>query len=180
MHWEEFEQTWSKRRRLAREKNEIETPKVQRPVPKVEKPPKPFDWSPGPVPSRLTTEQGLADLSAIDVSVVSGHPLTGHRPLANSSNSSSCHVMRHQRCTEDMRVPRPPPTVIKPPASTLLRTCTSTMTRGGIIIIARLCRCRASSTDKCSPTSRRNHLHHLDRSRRRRPHYRRVVPHERR
>lgn len=68
MHWEEFEQTWSKRRRLAREKNEIETPKVQRPVPKVEKPPKPFDWSPGPVPSRLTTEQGLADLSAIDVS----------------------------------------------------------------------------------------------------------------
>lgn len=28
MHWEEFEQTWSKRRRLAREKNEIETPKI--------------------------------------------------------------------------------------------------------------------------------------------------------
>jgi hypothetical protein len=25
MHWEEFEQTWSKRRRLAREKNEIES-----------------------------------------------------------------------------------------------------------------------------------------------------------
>jgi hypothetical protein len=27
LHWEEFEQTWSKRRRLAREKNEIETPR---------------------------------------------------------------------------------------------------------------------------------------------------------
>ena len=27
LHWHEFEQTWSKRRRLAREKNEIETPR---------------------------------------------------------------------------------------------------------------------------------------------------------
>lgn len=28
MHWEEFEQTWSKRRRLAREKNELESARV--------------------------------------------------------------------------------------------------------------------------------------------------------
>jgi len=27
LHWEEFDRTWSKRRRLAREKNEIETPR---------------------------------------------------------------------------------------------------------------------------------------------------------
>ena len=29
MHWDEFEQTWSKRRRLQREKNEIDTVRIR-------------------------------------------------------------------------------------------------------------------------------------------------------
>lgn len=69
MQWEEFEHTWSKRRRLAREKNEIETPKVHKPVPSVHRPPKPFDWSAGAVPSKLTTEDALHDLQLMDVSL---------------------------------------------------------------------------------------------------------------
>jgi len=28
LHWDEFDRTWSKRRRLAREKNELETPRI--------------------------------------------------------------------------------------------------------------------------------------------------------
>lgn len=68
LHWEEFEHTWSKRRRLAREKNELETPKVHRPVPRVDRPPKPFDWSAGAVPPKLSTEDALRDLRMMDVS----------------------------------------------------------------------------------------------------------------
>lgn len=167
MHWEEFEQTWSKRRRLAREKNEIETPKVQRPVPKVEKPPKPFDWSPGPVPSRLTTEQGLADLSAIDVSRCVLTRANRPRPLASSS--SSCHVTRHQQCTEDTRARPHQATDTRQATNTPPRICTSMTTRGGIPT-TRPCRCRGSSTDRCSPASRPNRQHRHDQLRRRR-HY---------
>ncbi|BEI99474.1 hypothetical protein CcaverHIS631_0405170 [Cutaneotrichosporon cavernicola] len=66
LHWDEFEATWSKRRRLAREKNELETPKVHRPVPRVDRPPKPFDWSAGAVPPRLSAEDALRDLRLMD------------------------------------------------------------------------------------------------------------------
>ncbi|KLT39723.1 hypothetical protein CC85DRAFT_179074 [Cutaneotrichosporon oleaginosum] len=71
LHWDEFESTWSKRRRLAREKNELETPKVYRPVPRVDRPPKPFDWSAGAVPPKLSTEDALQDLKLMDVRAMS-------------------------------------------------------------------------------------------------------------
>ncbi|GMK59350.1 hypothetical protein CspeluHIS016_0703650 [Cutaneotrichosporon spelunceum] len=66
LHWDEFEATWSKRRRLAREKNELETPKVYRPVPRVDRPPRPFDWSAGAVPPRLSAEDALKDLRLME------------------------------------------------------------------------------------------------------------------
>jgi hypothetical protein len=70
IHWEEFEHTWSKRRRLAREKNEIETPKVHKAVPRADKPPRPFNWSAGAIPHKLSTEDALHDLQLMDVSSI--------------------------------------------------------------------------------------------------------------
>ncbi|WWC97865.1 hypothetical protein V866_004752 [Kwoniella sp. B9012] len=68
LHWDEFEHTWSKRRRLAREKNEIETPRIVKPVPKVGQPStiRAFDWSAGATPSQLSMEEGNHDLALMD------------------------------------------------------------------------------------------------------------------
>ncbi|KAK8843384.1 hypothetical protein IAR55_007041 [Kwoniella newhampshirensis] len=67
-HWEEFEQTWSKRRRLAREKNEIETPRIVKPVPKVGQPNtiRVFNWSGGASPSHLSKEEAFNDLAVME------------------------------------------------------------------------------------------------------------------
>nr|XP_019009739.1 uncharacterized protein I206_05299 [Kwoniella pini CBS 10737]OCF48520.1 hypothetical protein I206_05299 [Kwoniella pini CBS 10737] len=68
LHWDEFEQTWSKRRRLAREKNEIETPRIVKPVPKVGQALtiRAFDWSAGATPSQLSREDGNRDLALMN------------------------------------------------------------------------------------------------------------------
>ena len=89
MHWEEFEETWSKRRRLAREKNEIETPRVGewfsreynyttcrllnrlvKPVPRMgtRNVVRGFDWSAGAAPQKMSLEEAAADLAVMEVS----------------------------------------------------------------------------------------------------------------
>ncbi|WWC64126.1 uncharacterized protein I303_106734 [Kwoniella dejecticola CBS 10117] len=68
LHWEEFEHTWSKRRRIAREKNDIETARLPKPVPKAGQPStiRAFDWSSGATPSQLRREDGNRDLALMD------------------------------------------------------------------------------------------------------------------
>ncbi|RSH95343.1 hypothetical protein EHS25_000430 [Saitozyma podzolica] len=68
LHWEEFEQTWSKRRRLAREKNEIETPRPAKPIPRPTDrlAGKGFNWAQGAVPSRLSMDDAAADLALME------------------------------------------------------------------------------------------------------------------
>ncbi|WWC91313.1 uncharacterized protein L201_006256 [Kwoniella dendrophila CBS 6074] len=68
LHWDEFEQTWSKRRRLAREKNEIETPRIVKPVPKVGQPStiRAFDWTAGATPNQLNRDDVINDLTLME------------------------------------------------------------------------------------------------------------------
>lgn len=94
--WEEFEQTWAKRRRLIREKSELDiVPKrrescslagcaparsgilskygwltlADKPVPKTwADAPKPLDWAAGAVPSTLSAKDAASDLAMMAVS----------------------------------------------------------------------------------------------------------------
>ena len=77
--------TWSKRRRLAREKNEIETPRISgchsglllpsahalitdKPVPRVgDRVNRTFDWSSGATLSKMAMEEAASDLHLMEV-----------------------------------------------------------------------------------------------------------------
>jgi hypothetical protein len=74
LHWDEFEQTWSKRRRLAREKNELEQPRMVRPIPRTPGN-RSTRWQVGATPTRLGMEEAAQDLAAMEVSM--GDLITG-------------------------------------------------------------------------------------------------------
>ncbi|KAL7421193.1 hypothetical protein Q5752_004078 [Cryptotrichosporon argae] len=66
LHYDAFDQTWRKRRRLAREKNEIETLRITKPIPRPDRPPRAFDWSSG-VPAKLTSDEAMHDLQLMEI-----------------------------------------------------------------------------------------------------------------
>ncbi|ORY26253.1 hypothetical protein BCR39DRAFT_261639 [Naematelia encephala] len=98
LHWEEFEQTWSKRRRLAREKNEIETPRIVKPVPR---PGDRFtikgaDWITGATLSRLNGDEAAADLAMME-----------NRRIQQSRNASPAVFAQHPQHSQ-MQYAAPP------------------------------------------------------------------------
>ncbi|EIW67012.1 hypothetical protein M231_07141 [Tremella mesenterica] len=105
LHWNEFEQTWSKRRRLQREKNEIDTVHLSRPVPRPGDPSRrSLDWAAGPIPSSLTTEEALADLHLMEARRTAGPSrVTSPAVFAPASNHSQQSYYQTQTYEEEPR-----------------------------------------------------------------------------
>ncbi|AAW44287.1 expressed protein [Cryptococcus deneoformans JEC21] len=68
LHWDEFQTTWSKRRKLAREKGLIETTRLTKPVPSLDHPHSihRFDWYQDAVPAPLGAD--IAQMEALAMS----------------------------------------------------------------------------------------------------------------
>ncbi|WVQ75453.1 hypothetical protein IAR50_005078 [Cryptococcus sp. DSM 104548] len=64
LHWEEFQATWSKRRKLAREKGLVETHRPIKPIPPHSNI-RNFDWAQDAVPSPLSRDAAYQDVLAM-------------------------------------------------------------------------------------------------------------------
>ncbi|ORX39080.1 hypothetical protein BD324DRAFT_309849 [Kockovaella imperatae] len=123
IHWEEFAETWSKRRRLAREKTEIETPRQQRPIPRVGGPKviKAFDWCAGAMPTKLGAEEAVNDLAIMENRRII-HPVrnTNAHVVGSSQHASTSTAYWNQaaRVTPSMNatLDRPPVTASTGPS----------------------------------------------------------------
>ncbi|ODN95706.1 hypothetical protein L198_04324 [Cryptococcus wingfieldii CBS 7118] len=65
IHWEEFQATWSKRRKLAREKGLVETHRPTKPIPPHSNNIRNFDWAQDAVPSPLPRDAAYQDVLAM-------------------------------------------------------------------------------------------------------------------
>ncbi|TYJ54095.1 hypothetical protein B9479_005281 [Cryptococcus floricola] len=87
IHWEEFQATWSKRRKLAREKGLVETHRPTKPIPPHSNI-RNFDWAQDAVPSPMPRDAAYQDVLAMGRRPNTVHPARHPSPTIYSSQPS--------------------------------------------------------------------------------------------
>lgn len=104
LHWDEFQTTWSKRRKLAREKGLIETTRLTKPVPSLDRPNHihRFDWYQDAVPAPMAGNVAHMEALAMSRRPPIILPLARHTsPAALPSSYIGTGTIQHSSIVSD-------------------------------------------------------------------------------